>query len=118
MLEKIKSTKSYIGKSEMTSGNEYRVTLTYNGKTIWFNFHDNVYNKSNKNDFVYALLSDAQAYEYARDINDFKDEFCYSDYNTAKRVYNGCKKQYERLNKLFSDDEICEIDNELMALGF
>ena len=118
MLESIKCTKSYIGKSEVTSGNTYRVTLTYNGKSVWFIFNDNYLNKSNKRDFVYCLLSDAQAYECAKDVNGFMDEFCYTDYTEAKRIYNACKKQHERICKLFTSTETEILDRELVALGF
>lgn len=118
MLESIKCTKSYIGKSEMTSGNAYRITLTYNGKSIWFIFNDNYLNKSNKRDFVYSLLSDAQAYKYAENVDSFMDEFCYTNYAKAKRVYNACKKQYDRVCKLFTSTEAEILERELEALGY
>lgn len=106
LLDEINTTKTYIRKSDCTSGNAYRVTLTRNGKRIGFIFNDNIYNESDKNDFIYSLLSDSQAYENARDLTDFMLDFGYNNIPQAKQVYNACKKQSERLHKLFNDTEI------------
>ena len=106
LLDEINTTKTYIGKSDCTSGNAYRVTLTRNGVKVGFIFNDNIYNESDKNDFVYSLLSDSQAYENARDLTDFMLDFGYDNIPQAKQVYNACKKQSERLHKLFDDAEI------------
>lgn len=106
LLNEINTTKTYIGKSDLTSGNAYRVTLTRNGVKVGFIFNDNIYNESDKNDFIYSLLSDSQAYENARDLTDFMLAFGYTDAKQAKQVYNACKKQSERLHKLFNTTEI------------
>ena len=106
LLNEINTTKTYIRKSDLTSGNAYRVTLTRNDKKICFVFNDNIYNESDKNDFIYSLLSDSQAYESTRDLTDFMHEFGYTDDKQAEQVYDACKKQSERLHKLFNDAEI------------
>lgn len=106
LLNEINTTKTYIGKSDLTSGNAYRVTLTRNGIKVGFIFNDNIYNESDKNDFIYSLLSDSQAYESTRDLTDFMNEFGYTDDKQAKQAYNACKKQFDRLHKLFNDAEI------------
>lgn len=106
LLNEIRTTKTYIGKSDCTSGNAYRVTMTRNGVKIGFIFNDNIYNESDKNDFIYSLLSDSQAYESTRDLTDFMNEFGYTDARQAQKVYNACKKQSERLHKLFNTTEI------------
>ena len=106
LLNEINTTKTYIRKSDMTSGNAYRVTLTRNGKKIGFIFNDNIYNESDKNDFIYSLLSDSQAYEFCYNLADFMNEFDYTDDKQAKKIYNACKKQFDRLHKLFNDTEI------------
>lgn len=106
LLNEISTTKTYIGKSDLTSGNAYRVTLTRNGKGIGFVFNDNIYNESDKNDFIFSLLRDSQAYENARDLTDFMLDFGYDNTPQAKKVYNACKKQSERLHKLFNNTEI------------
>lgn len=106
LLNEINTTKTYIGKSDLTSGNAYRVTLTRNGVKIGFIFNDNIYNESDKNDFIYLLLRDSQAYEYTCNFADFMNEYGYTDAQKAKQVYNACKKQSERLRKLFNSTEI------------
>lgn len=106
LLNEINTTKTYIGKSDFTSGNAYRVTLTRNGKRIGFIFNDNIYNESDKNDFIYSLLRDSQAYEFCYNLADFMNEYDYTDYKQAKNIYNACKKQSERLHKLFNNTEI------------
>ena len=106
LLNEINATKTYIGKSDLTSGNAYRITLTRNRKGIGFIFNDNIYNESDKNDFIWSLLSDSQAYENTRDLADFMLAFGYDNIPQAKKIYNACKKQSERLHKLFNDAEI------------
>lgn len=106
LLNEINTTKTYIGKSDLTSGNAYRVTLTRNGVKVGFVFNDNIYNESDKNDFVYSLLRDSQAYESTRDLTDFMLDFGYDNIPQAKQVYNACKKQFDRLHKLFNNAEI------------
>lgn len=111
LLNEIRTTKTYIGKSDLTSGNAYRVTLTRNGVKVGFVFNDNIYNESDKNDFIYSLLRDSQAYENARDLTDFMLDFGYDNIPQAKQVYTACKKQSERLHKLFNSTEIEILEN-------
>lgn len=106
ILDEIKTSKRYLGKSEMTSGNKYEVRITYKNKTIYEVFNDNYENKSDKKEFIYALLSDADAYNNARNLADFILEYGYEeDEKEAKRVYNACKRQAEKIEKLFTKDE-------------
>ena len=106
LLNEINSTKTYIGKSNLTSGNAYRITLTRNDIKIGFIFNDNIYNESDKNDFIYSLLRDSQAYEYCYNLADFMNEYGYTDAKQAKTIFDACKKQSERLHKLFNNTEI------------
>ena len=106
ILNNIKFKKTYLDKSTLTSGNKYKITMTYNNKTISFIFNDNFENKSNLNDCLYCLILDSYSYEYnENDLRGFALEFGYEDFNEAKRVYNACKKQFERFNKLFTQEE-------------
>lgn len=119
MLEKIKCKKTYLKKSDLTSGNAYRITLSYNGKKCGFVFNDNYLNESNKDDFVYCLLSDSGCYENSRNFNDFCYMFGY-DNNSIKslNIYKACKKQYEKVKRLFTDKEVQQLNVELEELGF
>ena len=110
LLSTIKLTKTYLKKSDCTSGNASRITLTRDKKTVHFIYHDNYYNNSNINDYIYSLLLDAQAYEYSYNFADFCNNFGYdSDSMKEYKIYLACKKQAERLHKLFNDLEIEEL---------
>ena len=105
ILNNIKFKKTYLEKSTLTSGNKYKITMTYNKKTISFIFNDNFENKSNLNDCLYCLIMDSYAFEYNESIKDFMCEFGYTNESEAKRIYNACEKQFERFNKLFTQEE-------------
>lgn len=116
MLEKIKCTKTVLGKSAMTSGDAYRITLSHNGEKCSFIFNDNFLNKASKNDFINALECDAYAYASTQDLTAFVLEFGYKNYNEAKKAYDACKKQYDKFNRLFTKEEQKTIIEELDAL--
>jgi len=113
LMNSIKTSKKLIGKSAMTSGNKYRITLSRNNKKVWFYFNDNIYNNSNIYDYLYCMLSDARLYEN----NTFK-QFCADvdfdpDSLESYKIYLACKKQLQRLNKLFNQEEIKQLEKEL-----
>ena len=112
-LNEIKTSRYNLGKSEMCSGNKYRIRMSYNGVTVSFNYHDNYKNESGVKDYLYALLSDKNAYESTRDVNDFMLGFGYKNYNEAKRIREACKRNSEKLEKLFNSEELEEIEKEL-----
>lgn len=119
MLEKIKCKKALIGKSQMCSGNAYRITLTYNGKKCSFTFNDNYLNKSTIEDFIYCLLSDSDCYESSKNFDDFCNMFGY-DNNSIKalNIYKACKKQNDKVKRLFTIEEVNFLYSELDELGF
>ena len=100
------ASKVCMGKSKETSGNEYSVVLKYNGNSISMLYHDNYKNKSDKDEFLYALLLDGVAYENCYNLADFMDEFGYEDKTKATKAYNACKRQCEKLHRLFTYEEI------------
>lgn len=100
MLENVRFKKTCLGKSEMCSGNKYRITLSNDNGTIWFVFHDNFHNNSSEREIIECLISDAEAYENCYNLADFQNEFGYENDKEAERVYYACKKQSERLHKL------------------
>lgn len=118
ILDLIKVSKKDLGKSEMTSGNKYKITMAYMGKQVVFDFHDNYQNTSDKKDFLWALMSDSQAYSSCRDIKDFCDLYGYGNENARDVIdtFNACKEQFEKYNKLFNEQEQQEIENLLADL--
>lgn len=108
LLSLIKCSKIDLGKSKVTSGNAYRVTLVHGGERCSFVFNDNFKNESDKKDFLYCLFLDAQCYDNARDVWDFAREYFggYDDMKSARKAYDACRKQYARLHRLFNKAEI------------
>ena len=104
--DKITWQKTYMGKSNMTSGNKYFITIYYNGKRCSFVFHDNYMNQSKKKELLYCLLLDAECYDESTDIYYFADAYGYKHTAEAEKAYAGCKRQSERLHRLFTDEEI------------
>ena len=107
LLSQIKCKKTCIGKSKWSSGYAYRITLTYKGKSCRFIFNDNFHDKSSKCDFLYCLILDAQSFENSKDYFDWCHDWCYDYFsNKSRKVYEACKKQSERVHRLFNDEEI------------
>ena len=117
LLSMIKCTKVLIGDSWSlynkdeadfyTSGNAYRITLSYHGKRCSFVFHDNFKNESNKRDFVKCLILDAEGYDNNHDYWQFCRAFYgFTNDRQARKAYAGCKAQSERLHRLFNQNEI------------
>lgn len=113
-LNKIKCSRSYVGKSPMCSGNKYRVRMSYNGRSVSFYFHDNYKNESEKKDYLYSLLLDMSAYDNTYNVDEFMREFGYKNYEEAQRIRNACKRNGDKVRKLFNEREIDEL-NELLA---
>ena len=115
MFDKLTFDWRLVGKSPICSGNEYRVTVSYNGLKSTFPYHTNYRDEKNNKEFLSCVFDDAVDYENAEDILDFKDEFGYEDSKECRRAYNGCKENYEKLHTLFFDDELEELYNEIMG---
>jgi hypothetical protein len=98
----------------------FKITLSRNGKRFSFNFGQSVANDS-QNPTIYDVLSCLQKYDVGT-FENFCDEFGYSDFKLpngtkvdvskqAKIIYKAVCKEYENVQKLFSDclDELQEI---------
>ena len=104
LLNNLTFKKTYLKKSFMTSGDEFLITIKNqrNNKIIKFHYHDNIYNESDIEDVLYCFISFESCYNF--------NDFCYSfDYSTdsikALKIYNACRKQHERFNKIFDEEE-------------
>ena len=108
LLSRINYSRKFVRSSGMTSGNEYKITLSYNGNKASFVFHDNYENKSTLVDWLECLLLDMGAYEFCHDVDEFAREYGYepSEYVKASKAYLACKKTAEKLHRLFTDDEL------------
>lgn len=125
LLNSIKTKKEYIEKSSLTSGNTYKVTITYNKKSCTMKFHDNYRNESDKLDFVMCLLMDSECFESASSYEGFCQDFGYEPYEEkyyypyygknkkSYAIYKACERQYKKLHRLFNDEEIEELQEML-----
>ena len=116
LLESVKTTKTNKGKSKMTAGDKYEIKMTHNGKTICFVYNDNIYNKGDKNDFLYALLVDADAYESTKNTFEFCQAFGYDwnnkeERNKADEILTACCRNADKLQKLFTSAELDMLHN-------
>ena len=117
LLNKIKFTKTNIGRSTLTSGDAHRITLTYNGRRCSYIFNDNFHNDSTKEEIIDCLLMDADAYNNSRNFEDFAEEFGYSaDSIKAFKIYQACKKQAEKVSRLFTNEEVNQLKDEIYNL--
>lgn len=62
-------------------------------------------------DCMSCILGDMMAYDDARDVIDFCNEFGYED-NAGLKAYKACKKVSKALHRLFTEDELTELFEE------
>ena len=110
----VTANKVCMGKSKETSGNEYSVVLKYNGNCITILYHDNYKNESGKDEFLYALLMDGLACSQCRNLSDFMDLYAYDyeEIEKAEKVFKECQRQYNKLCRLFTQEEINQLIEE------
>ena len=107
LLSMIKYTRTYVRKSDMCSGNEYKIFISYHGHWAWFTFHDNFMNKSTLKDWLSCLVLDTLAYDCSRDVYDFARTYGYEDdMSKARKAYRGCEGNAEKMHRLFTDKEL------------
>ena len=53
-----------------------------------------------------GIQASHHTYIRANDVYEFARQLGYNDMNEARRAYNSCKKQSERLHRLFNSTEI------------
>ena len=90
---------------------KYQITLTRNKKQYRFMFYDSHHNwQYNKRPTRYDVLACVEKYDPGC-IEQFISEYGYdydmdngSDYKRVKKIYEACKKQYERLLDLFGEE--------------
>lgn len=93
------------------SASHWSVTVRYNGSAARFVYSMGSAHSGNPKlcDVLYSVMRDADAYENARDFEDFAREFGYDDSRAARVAYNECKKSGEKLARLFSADELSSL---------
>ena len=114
LLNAIKLTYAYIGydtDSNMAKMNTYKCKLTYNKKSMNFNYSMGIALTENDitiDSCLYSLILDADSIEYT--FNEFCDNFGYdSDSIKANNIYKACIKTSKQLNRLFNADELNQL---------
>ena len=117
MLEKIKFNYEVAEKQNelFTSHHrKYACKIVYNKKQYSFNYQCNPnYTTPNVKDCIVCLLSDTFDYDNAKDIFDFADEFGYVVNKETERIFKACKKTSNAIHRLFTDEELEELANEI-----
>ena len=67
----------------------------------------------NLKDCMECLISDMYAYDDSRDMLDFVNEYGYTTETGAKEAWKACKKTSKALHRLFSDEELEQLQAEL-----
>lgn len=91
----------------------YKCKIKYMGLSYTFKYQCNASHcKPNLNDCLDSLFLDASSYEDSKDIIDFCNEFGYTD-STGTKAYKACKKTYNAIHRLFTDEEIEKLYDEI-----
>lgn len=97
---------------------KYEVELNYNGRTYTTSYTDSVmaYRNGKGIDFkqvMECLLLDKSAYDSCTDIDDFQNQFGYEKVSECLKAYNGCKETSEGLERLFTEEELEQLEDEI-----
>lgn len=103
---------------------QYRIEIENDGKKARFTYNDSVYNYEKKKELdydnvLYCLMLDARAYSETEDILDFCMQFGYvNDIKRCRQAYKGCEETYYKLNTLFNEKELNEIEKQMEEKGY
>ena len=81
------------------------------------------YTKPSKERLLACVISDSQCYEsciVGEDIDNLEEFRLMFDYENVKeliKAYKGCKKAYEKIHKMFTNEEIEELYNYFVEKG-
>lgn len=89
---------------------KYACMLKANGRQYTFEYQCNPqYSKPTVDDCLYALMSDMQCFECAKDIEDFMFDLGYAGYKEAERAYKACRRTAKAMHRMFTDEQLDEI---------
>ena len=115
MLEKIKFTYDVAKNQDnlfTPNHTKFDCMIKYNGKQFSFPYQCNYHMNVNAKDAIYCLFMDAMGYEQNPDIDDFSSEFGYTSIKDAIRVYKACRRTYNALHRMFTDEELEQLYTE------
>lgn len=87
--------------------------IVYNKKSYKFEYQCNAKHEMPTIERVMdCLMLDMESYESCFDVADFMVSFGY-ELEEAKRIYKACEKTSKALHRIFTDDELGMIDDDL-----
>lgn len=97
---------------------KYDVSITYNERTFTTTYQ--TAQDVKKDDVIYCLINDAMAYELTKDIDIFAKEYYTDDVSIKKviKTFKACEYTSNMLHKIFTDEEIKEVQKELEERGY
>lgn len=124
-FKQFKIKANYKGNKKASWGdnwNNYMITVTNTetNQKITFEFWASIANPELKTEYdilnaFYCFVSDAIAGSYT--FEEFCSEFGYdNDSRQAEKIYKKCKKQLEKLKKIY-DGDVCELANKLQKVA-
>ena len=122
MLNKIKFSYKEADRQEnlfTPSHTLFKCKIKVDGLQYTFNYQCNTaHQEPNLLACMYAIISDMDCYDISRNLADFCDELGFTDIVDAEKAYKACKKTSKALHRLFTDEELAEIGDELMEEGY
>lgn len=97
---------------------KYEVELNYKGNSYITYYTGSVMAYRNGEDIDFkrvmeCLLLDKSAYDSCTDIDDFRSEFGYEKVSECLKAYNGCKETSEALDRMFTEEELEQLEEEI-----
>ena len=97
----------------------FKCKIKVDGCQFTFNYQCNTEHEApNLLACMYAIISDMDCYDMSRNLADFCNELGFTDWFEAEKAYKACKKTSKALHRLFTDEELAEIGDELMEEGY
>ena len=98
---------------------KFKCKIKYYGLQYTFSYQCNTdHDTPNLVACLYAVTSDMFCYDNSRNLVDFCDELGYTNLIEAEKAYKACKKTSKALHRLFTDDELDDIMEELTEEGY
>jgi hypothetical protein len=92
----------------------FKCKIKIDGLQYTFPFQCNTaYNEPNLEMCLNAILLDASCYENCEGLLDFCTEFGYNEDKKGLKAYKACKKTYKALHRLFTDEELNTLYEEV-----
>ena len=107
---KLKMTRNCKIDGRLNAGAGWTVKFSNKGHSFSIPFNNSrseAENFPNTDLVIHGVFSDACGYADTQNYSEFCEEFGYDEYEDRKfamKVYNGCRKTYENLVKMFGED--------------